>query len=141
MRGPYKFEKLASYPHLVKAEAAIWERFIEHNPGLFQEVWYDVQVGDCRPCEEKLNEKTSANRLYLGKYKIDVLAIKDGVCYIVEIKKEATTKALGEVWLYEHLFKKENPTKNVGDPIILTDVEMPNVREVCESDGVMLAIA
>lgn len=135
MRGPFQYKILLSYEHLSENESKIWTRFIEKYPDFFDEVWYDWQVGSFRGNEE-LNEATARNRAYLGKYKIDVVGRKGDTFYIVEIKKDATTKALGEVWAYEFLFKDENPDKQNLKTMIITNQSMPNICQICEADEV-----
>lgn len=140
MRGPYKYELQSSYPHLSKAEAEIWNRFVVTYPDAFKQCWYDVEVGKCRPSDEKLDPEWEKNRQYLGKYKIDVVAENDEYICVIEVKKEATTKALGEIWLYDELFAKEWNVKKPVLNYIITDTEMPNIREVCEKEGVQVYV-
>lgn len=140
MRGPYPYELQSQYPHLSKAEAEIWSRFITAYPDAFKQCWYDVEVGQCRPSTEELKPEWEQNRAYLGKYKIDVVAENDEFWCVIEVKKEATTKAMGEVWLYDELFRAEwNPKKPVLNYIV-TDTEMPNIRAICEKEGVQLYV-
>ncbi len=140
MRGPYKYELLPKYPHFTDNEALIWDRFILSHPEYFDRVWYDVQVGEFRGNEANLAQKIQDNRAYLGAYKIDVVGEKKGIFTIVEVKKSATTKAMGEVWLYEDLYKKQYAPDKVVGGIIVTDEEMPNIREVAAKGGVALFV-
>lgn len=140
MRGPFKYELQSTYPHLSKAEAEIWNRFIVAYPEAFKQCWYDVEVGQCRPSDEKLKPEWETNRQYLGKYKIDVVGETDDFFCVIEVKHEATTKALGEVWLYEELFKDEWKPKKPVLTYIVTDTEMPNIRKVAEAEGVQIYV-
>lgn len=140
MRGPYKYELLPKYAHFAENESLIWDRFILKYPGYFDHVWYDVPVGSFRGNEETLLPEIQENRAYLGAYKIDVVGEKDGIFTIVEVKKSATTKAMGEVWLYMDLYKKQYAPTVPVNGIIVTDEEMPNVREIVEKDGEQLFI-
>jgi len=140
MRGPYKYEKLNKYPHLSLHEAPIWEKFIDQFPDFCDKVYYDVEVGGVRGDTSKLNERTKKNAEYLGKYKIDVLCETADYFTIIELKKEATTKAIGEIALYYQLYNKDfKPEKPVLRAII-TDEEMPNIREYCEVEGISLYV-
>ena len=140
MRGPYPYQLLPKYPHLSEAESLIWNRFVSKFPDAFSLCYYDVEVGQCRPCEDKLSPSVEADRQYLGKYKIDVIGETEAHYCIIEVKKEATTKAMGEIWLYEKLFKEAwKPSKPVL-LYIVTDTEMPNIRTVCEAEGVQVYV-
>ncbi len=140
MRGPYKYEILSKYPHVSASEADIWTRFIAKFPGFFDQVWYDVQIGGIRGDLSDLKDEWKSNAEYLGKYKIDVLGLKDGVYTIIELKKSATTKALGEVWAYDFLFKQEWKPENKVKNMIITDEEMPNIRQIAEAEEVDLVV-
>jgi len=139
MRGPQKYQIEPFYQHLTEKETEIWTRFIEKYPNYFDEVYYDWEIGSWRG-EEELAPAWEKNRAYLGKYKIDVVGRKANVWNIIEIKRSATTKALGEVWAYEFMWKQENPQYGDIGCIIVTDEEMPNIRLICEPDGVKLFI-
>lgn len=140
MRGPLPYERMNVYPHLSKREAPIWDTFIRRNPGMFTRVWYDVQVGERRADSTELAPEWERNAAYLGAYKIDVVADAGPYLLVIELKHQATTKALGEVWLYEHLLKKAWGTEKPILSAIVTDEEMPNIREVAEADGVQLFV-
>ena len=140
MRGRFPYQPLLKYPHLSKAEAEIWERFITMFPRFFDSVDYDVTVGDVRPTPEKLDAATERNRQYLGKWKIDVVAWLGDAATIIEIKKDADTKALGENWLYVKCFKAEHPDIKDVNEMILSDEERPNIRQCCDEAGVALIV-
>ncbi len=140
MQGPYKYEMLHKYPHLSMAESEIINRFIFKYPDAFDKAYYDVELGNIRGTTENLLPEWEKNALYLGKYKIDALFENDKFFCVVEVKKSATTKALGEIWLYDALFKKEWEPKKPVLNYIITDEEMPNIREVCEAEKVGLYV-
>ena len=129
---------LPNYPHLSVNEAAIWERFVARNPTAFVRAYYDVCVGEPRESEEELKPAWEKNRRYLGAYKIDVIGENEDELTIIEIKHEATTKALGEVWFYDFLFQKLYTGKKRVTNAIITDTEMPHIRECAFADGVGL---
>ncbi len=140
MRGPYDYIVLSSYPHLSEAEGKIWTRFIISHPDFFDRVWYDVNVGSFRGDEDNLKPEYQDNREYLGSYKIDVLGQRGDKMWILEIKREATSKAMGEVWLYEHCYLEDHEGLDGVQTAIVTDKEMPNIRKVCEKDNVFLFV-
>ncbi len=140
MQGPFNYEKRERYAHLTKGEAEIWERYVKAFPNRFDEVYYDVELGLPIGYDPERPEPWKSHASYLGGYKIDVLGIKGDVSTIIEIKKMATTKALGEVWLYEYLYKAFKKPIGKCELEIVTDFEMPHMREVCEADNVKLII-
>lgn len=140
MQGPFVYAHRHKYPHLSEAEATIWHRFITKYPDYFDQCWYDVELGLPRGYDPERPAEYQKHHLYLGGYKIDVLGQKGDRLCIVEVKKQATTKALGEIWAYEFLYLKEHPEVKEVDLLILTDEEMPHMREICDPDEVKLIV-
>jgi hypothetical protein len=140
MLGPYPYTKRDSYPHLSDAEGKIWERFIAENPDRFDVCWYDVELGTPRGYDATRPEPYRSHHRYLGGYKIDVLGQKGDQLTIIELKKQATTKALGEIWLYEYMYLKEKAPEKAPRLMIITDEEMPHIQECCVADEVELVV-
>lgn len=140
MQGPFKYETRYKYPHLTDGEGAIWQRFVNKYPDWFDEVWYDVEIGTCRDITETGSEEWERHKKYLNQYKIDVVGKKGNQYTIIEIKREATSKALGEIQLYFHCFLRDWKTENAVKTMILTDIEMPEMKEICELDDTQLVI-
>jgi hypothetical protein len=140
MIGPYQYGTIPNRTHLSERERSIWAAFMEQYPGFFEHVWYDVEVGGMRGGTDGLKPQWAQNAKYLGRYKIDVVGEHKDYIAVVEVKGEATTKALGEIWLYDDLFKQEWDTQKPVRNIIVSDEEMPNIRAACEKEGVELLV-
>lgn len=140
MLGPFAYKSIPPKTHLSQNERTIWERFIEKNPERFDLATYDVELGKPRGFDPERPEPYARHHAYLGGYKIDVLGEKEGVKTIIEIKRQATTKAIGEVDLYEFLFMLINENAPPPKLMILTDEEMPHMREWCEKWDVELVV-
>ena len=131
MLGQYKYELLFFYPHLAKKEIPIWERFIKTNPDFFEAVDYDVTCGSGHELPNDLDEAWKRMAKYLGKYKIDVIGYKNGIHYVVEIRPNAGPSALGSTLSYAILYQTEMQGKIEAEPILITDVERPDMRKLC----------
>lgn len=140
MIGPAHYLQVPLHTHLSMGELAIWMRFTSMFPDRFDLATYDYELGVPRNFDDTRPEKYANHHRYLGGYKIDVIGTKQDVETIIEIKKQATSKALGEVWLYSEVYHKENPDKIMPRLMILTDEEMPHMREICEAEGVELVV-
>ena len=71
---------------------------------------------------------------------IDVVGKKGNQYTIIEIKREATSKALGEIQLYFHCFLRDWKSEAPVKTMILTDIEMPEMKQICELDDTQLII-
>lgn len=140
MIGPFPFAAAPNRCHLSVRERRIWDVFVQQNPGYFTKVWYDVEVGGMRGTTQGLKPEWEKNAQYLGRYKIDVVGEHPDFLAVVEVKGEATTKALGELWLYDDLLKEEWTISKPVRCICLTDEEMPNIRATLEKEGYELVV-
>lgn len=140
MIGPFQFAAAPNRCHLSVRERRIWDAFVKQNPGFFTKVWYDVEVGGMRGTTQGLKPEWEKNAQYLGRYKIDVVGEHTDFLAVIEVKGEATTKALGELWLYDDLLKEEWTISKPVRCICLTDEEMPNIRTTLEKEGYELVV-
>lgn len=140
MLGPHPYNQIPPKTHLSENELGIWKRCIEKFPALFDIVSYDVELGTPRGFDADRPEPYARHHAYLGGYKIDVVGDKEGQKTIVEIKHQATTKAIGEVDLYEFLYIITNESALPPKLMILTDEEMPHMREWCAKWAVELLV-
>lgn len=137
----YPYGPRYKYPHMMPRDIAIWERFLEANPSTFDRVAYDVKVGEGTPMRTVMDGAYGGDVNPLYQRKIDVLAEKDGELFIIEVKPNASSSAIGQVQGYVALFERDfKPAKRVH-PIVLTDNllnEMPFLAKVA---GVQVLIA
>lgn len=140
MIGPVHYLQIPLRTHLSQGELEIWKRFTSLFPERFELVAYDYELGVPRNYDDTIPEKYAAHHRYLGGYKIDVIGYNKEAETIIEVKHQATSKALGEVWLYSEVYHKENPGKMMPRLMILTDEEMPHMREICEAEEVELVV-
>ncbi len=135
------FELRYKYPHMMPLDVAIWERFIRENPAAFEEVAYDVAVGEGTPHDTIVNSETGGdiNRLY--QRKIDVVAKAGDQLFIIEVKPRASTAAIGQVKGYARLFKRDFPALPEPRPMILTDEMLPEMQFLATEEGVPILLA
>lgn len=140
MFGPCTYGVIPARTHLSERERAIYSAFCKAYPNFFERTWFDVECGGMRGTTEGLKPEFADNAKYLGRYKIDVVGETKDFYAVVEVKGEATTKAMGELWLYDDLLREEWSLKKPVRCICLTDEEMPNVRTALEKEGYELIV-
>jgi hypothetical protein len=136
MPGRFPFSKLLKYPHLKADEIAIWERFIDKNPGFFDSVDYDVHVGKAREYPEIPEEKIKKGMEELSRKRIDFVGYKEGKVFIGEIKPFASLGAIGQLIGEMSLWKKEHPEIKKVSCILITDHEVPDMKVLCSEQGI-----
>lgn len=135
-----KYEKRWKYPHMGPLDAAIWERFIEKFPNEFEQVAYDIAVGEGTPMDTVVSPDTGGdvNRLY--QRRIDVVGVKGASVTIIECKPRATTAAIGQIKGYALLFARDFSTAVGLKKVIVTDELMPEMKFLADSEGVGIVV-
>lgn len=134
--GPeYPPDKLEKYPHMFPLDIPIWERFIDSFSADFLGFDYDVKVGSGTKPVAGLGDKYKRMQAILSKYRIDVVGHKADAIWIIETKPDAGTIAIGQVELYTGLYERDfKPTLPVIGAIV-TNRELPDIREFSETKG------
>lgn len=128
--GRFSSEKLRHYPHMFPLDIAIWERFLENFGNKYSSVDYDVKVGTGSEIHPDTPENYARMQEILSKYRIDVVGYDGSQIYIIEVKPEASTVALGQIAAYVNLYKRDfNPSLPVKG-VIVTDREIPDIAHL-----------
>lgn len=134
------YEKRSWYAHLSPDEAQLWDKFITEFPDMYDTVAYDVKIG--RPPDFVTEHADPAMRAQapLYQYKIDVVGYKGSSVDIIELKKYATFRALGQVNSYAHLYKRDIDPLSEPKRIVVTNQLMPEMDVLAEAAGVLMIV-
>ena len=136
MHARFPFQPLVHYPHLAKNEVQIWDRFVKQNPEWADEADYDVTCGEKDVLPPGTPEHTKKDWDYLRSWKIDVVAYKGGIPFIIEVRPRANLGAIGETLSKAIMFINEHLEFPQVQPILITDQERPNMRELCDQHDI-----
>jgi len=131
MPSRFPFKPLGNYPHLAAKEAPIWDRFVKANPLWADGADYDVVCGEADRLPSDTPQYLKDDWDYLRKWKIDVVAIRGNLHYIVEVRPHAGLAAIGEIISKAAMYQEEHPDLPEVEPIIITDLERPDMRRLC----------
>lgn len=124
MQGRFEYKKLSKYPHMKPEDVAVWDRFIEKNPGYFDTVDYDYAVGGGVDVGEDQPEAQRRGFQTLTQKKIDVVGYRGDSVTIVEVKPIADMRALGQALSYSHLFADDHPEAgSIERMVVAGDIE------------------
>ncbi len=136
----FEYKKGYWYPHMKPRDVAIWERFIDKYPNIYEKVQYDFGIGDIPDFIVNASSIEGQRMAELYKLKIDVLGYRDGIIELIEVKPEAGPSTIGQVLGYVQIYlRDEKPSLNVS-PVIVTDVLRPNMEFLCNQQGVKIII-
>jgi len=119
-------------------DTAVWTRFLESGDFELREVWYDVHCG--QPVLSTLGPDSMQQRIADGltRKRIDVVAIVDGVYWVIEVKPLVMHFAIGQVLVYTSLFIKEYEPVIETWPVVVCDSVDEDVIPECKRLGVVV---
>ncbi|MBA7622223.1 hypothetical protein ES703_29597 [subsurface metagenome] len=127
-----------AYPHMLGEDTAVWTRFLESGDFDIKEVWYDVHVGAVVKGDWPGDSVNARIARGVTRKRIDVVALVDGVLWVIEVKPIAMHFAIGQVLVYEGLFVKEYEPPRETWPVIVCDRVDEDVVPECERLGVVV---
>lgn len=121
------------YPHMLKNEIAIWEKFMARYGDRFDRFEYDVHVGRLYPEHEVLDSewKKGAAAVYLKR--IDVVGFSPDRVEIFEVKQHAGLSALGQVLGYLALFEEKFSPEAELVASVVTGLIDPGTRAILQN--------
>lgn len=137
----FPYRRYLKYPHLRPEDVRIWDEFIDSNPKFFEEVEYDVKVGQGREYPEAPEGPIKEDLIYLSKKRIDVVGFKDSEIWVIELKPKAGMSAIGQALSLAELYRDETPPDKVVLPTVITDEEIPDSRDLCYKLGVLFMLS
>jgi len=129
---------IPKYPHMLPFEAELWDRFLAQVSPPFVKLEYDVHVGDYPEPPPDLPEWLKNAYISVYRKRIDVVAHRDDVIFVIEVKHRAGMSALGQVLAYKYLYIRDfKPQKPVAMRIVC-EREEPNIKEIAQSLDVFI---
>ncbi|HDY88345.1 hypothetical protein LCGC14_0954830 [marine sediment metagenome] len=130
MRVTYEVRR--NYPHMIGEEQEVWTRFINDNPEYFDEVEYDVRVGQGVNLPDDWNIKDQRWAQQLTQKRIDVIGYKDAEIVLVEVKLRVIIGTLGQVLGYKFLYEREQNLVNKTSQMVVAAFIGPDDYDVLE---------
>lgn len=124
------------YPGLRPNDQKIWDELLIAQPGLFDEVWYNVKLGDPVRRENDRNTMIATGAYDVTCWTIDVFARKDSDYYVIEVKPDAKANAIGQSLCYRELLRVYYGFEGNIIPVVLTDDPSPITEQAAALLGV-----
>ena len=135
-----KYEKKPWYDNLRENETFIWNRFIEKYPDAYDEVIYNLHLGEGANIPAGTEENIARDFKLLTQYKVDVVGFGKNKIDIIEIKPYAGASAIGQVISYSELYKKDIDPAATPNLVILTDQLRPDTTILAEKLNIKIII-
>lgn len=121
-------------------DVAIWERFLIKHPDAFERCDYDVKVGAGRMPAFRQEPNMEKGWKDLTQKKIDVVGYKGKDVWIIEVKPNARANALGQMWMYDELYKADFAVEGKIYNLIITDRDDPDTMKVAATGDISIII-
>jgi hypothetical protein len=122
--------------HMMPADSVLWLRWLETNEQGWSGYEYDVHTGDGIVLPGAVDTWAIGMAISLTQKRIDVMAVRQGVPWIFEIKPQAGLSAYGQLLAYRELWLRDNPGVGKVELAVVTDLLNPDERFVYEKAGI-----
>lgn len=135
-----KYEKKNWYANMKQGEMKMWNDFLTKFPDAYDEVIYNLKLGEGAEIPEGTEENLADGFKQLTQHKIDAVGFKNNLVDIIELKPYAGLSAIGQVEGYRDLYIEHIDQNAKPNLIIITDTERPDTKTICKIHGIKLVI-
>lgn len=121
---------MAKFPHLLPADADLWQDYINTTAIRFTSFEYDIHVGEGRDPGPAYADNIRQMAIHLSQRRIDVVGHTPNLIWIIEVSTTAGLTALGQLLAYPALYSAmHNPVQPVLPLLVCrqlaTDAKIP----------------
>ena len=125
-------DKIRQFPHMMPGDIEIWEAFLKQYTYEFYDFRYDVHVGKGYVLTPDAPDWAKKHARIVTQKRIDVVARKGGLLYVIEVKPDAGLAAFGQAQAYRYLLQAEWTLDTLPHGAIITDFLDDDTRKVLE---------
>jgi hypothetical protein len=123
---------------MLSEDSRIWDAWLEQHSDLVRSCWYDIHVGTPMALPADLPEWAVRDVAAISRKRIDVVWLGLTNYHVTEVKPYASYTALGQVLLYERLFRRDYGVVEAVRPTIICDRIDPDIIDDLERYSVMV---
>lgn len=109
------------------------DSFWRINPFPLKAVAYDVPVGGFFPIPQTTPHNLAADWEYLASFKLDMVGFTDNEIIIFEVKHTSKPAAIGQLLVYDHLFRLNYTGRKSVELVLLAFQVKPIIEDVCSN--------
>lgn len=131
----YSPEWRGRYPHMLRRDVVVWNRFLSGVGLSFVGYDYDVHVGGEVRCGAGWSEKDLHMARMLASKRIDAVGYRAGEVWLFEVKPEAGVTSVGQLVTYRLLYLRQfAPRAQVICALVCSNI-LPDELWVMEQQG------
>lgn len=97
------------FPHLLPRDVELWEIFLNTTMNIYDNIDYDIRVGEGRPDSSLPTENLRRMATDLSMRRIDAVGHNQNNRTLIEITHTAGLKAIGQMIAYPSLYRRKFP--------------------------------
>jgi hypothetical protein len=119
---------MRKYPHLLKVDVPVWERFLDRYGRDYNHFEYDVRVGLGRDPGPEVGNTIRQMALDLSLRRIDAVGHRADGIHVIEITTSAGMTAVGQLSSYPTLYRDTfHPTKPIT-PLLVAEMLQSDIE-------------
>jgi hypothetical protein len=122
-----------AFPHLLKPDIEVWQRFLDAHQSEYDYFDYDVRVGIGQDPGDRLPENLRQMGIELSKRRIDAIGYTANTITIIEITRDAGLTSIGQLTAYPVLYRQTFPTTRKILPLLVAETLKPDVQPALEA--------
>jgi hypothetical protein len=124
------------YPGMPALESNIARHWIRAHGADYDRMEFNVRVGQGAPIAPGIDDATARQFQIITQKRIDVVAYKGNLVDLIEVKRNMTLGALGQLQGYQHLWQEDVFRPHVDKLIAVAQIIDPDIRRVLDANGV-----
>lgn len=122
--------------HMSTLDYSIWERYRRELPAGTHTLYFDVRLGGGRSPGDETDPKYVEFWMRNTQKRADVLAVAPSGIWIIELRDQAQSNAIGRLLLYGKLWLQDAALGGPVKLLLVTNVLDPDVRDLADAMGI-----
>ena len=118
---PYSPAWRGRYPHMLRPDYPVWERFLDTHGDRIVNLYYDVRVGDGGVTNGEYDEKMAAMYRAVTAKRLDALVEFQDEVWLVEVADGPGLRAVGQLATYVALYAEDPKIPKPTIPVLVCD--------------------
>ena len=135
---PYETTWAGRPPQMLPEDVPTWQEWRETQVGEWDSFYYNVAL-TLRPIDvSKMTPNMMKTAMHSYAKRIDAVAVKKGLIWIIEVTSRAAVRSIGQALTYRFLWGKLRPLPDKYEAVILCQWADKDIQLVCEAHKIRL---
>jgi len=123
-------------PQMLDRDVPVWQEFREKNYDKYDYFYYNVAMTLIELPTENMTPNMIRQAYYAVSKRVDVLAVKGRMKFLIEVTTRAAVRSVGQVITYLFLYKTITGERDNVKGMIVCNYTDKDILEVCKYHGI-----